>query len=389
MKSGSLLGILLLLVGCGEDVGNSENIRRWFIDATDGSTLTIPPGKFEFDRSLVLRANNIVIVGAGQGRTVLSFRGQRQGAEGILLTGNGIRIEGLAVEDTVGDAIKINQSRDVVIRDVRVEWTRGSHTDNGAYGIYPVQCENVLIEESTAIGASDAGIYVGQSRRIIVRNSLARHNVAGIEIENSTDADVYGNHVVENTGGILVFDLPNLPVQGGRRTRVFDNKVEANNTPNFAPPGNTVAGVPAGTGIMISANDDIEVFGNHVTDNDTANMLVVSYLITGNRPTDENYDPYPERIHIHDNVFEEGGIAPDSDPLKRLVDATEKPVPDIVWDGYARGDENPQICIDGNGTADFVNLGAPRGFVASFDLEPHQCTLDSLAAVDLAELSGK
>ena len=294
---------------------------------------------------------------------MLSFRKQRQGAEGVLLTGNGIRIEGLAVEDTVGDAIKINQSRDVVIRDVRTEWTRGPHTDNGAYGIYPVQCENVLIEASAAIGASDAGIYVGQSKRIIVRNSVARHNVAGIEIENSTDADVYGNHATENTGGILVFDLPNLPIQGGRRTRVFDNKVHRNNTPNFAPPGNTVAGVPAGTGIMISANDDIEVFGNSVKDNDTANMLVVSYLITGNPLTDVNYDPYPERIYIHDNVFSGGGGTPDSDPLKRLVDQTEKPVPDIVWDGYSRGEEDSQICIDRNHGADFVNLGAPVGFI--------------------------
>ncbi|MEE3279292.1 MAG: parallel beta-helix domain-containing protein [Pseudomonadota bacterium] len=387
MKAILLLGTLLLLVGCDEDVSDSESIRRWFVDASNGSTLTIPAGNFEFDRSLVLRANNIAIVGAGQESTVLSFRGQRQGAEGILLAGNGIRIEGLAVEDTVGDAIKINQSRDVVIRDVRTEWTRGPHTDNGAYGIYPVQCENVLIEESSAIGASDAGIYVGQSQHIIVRNSVARHNVAGIEIENSTDADVYGNYVTENTGGILVFDLPNLPVQGGRRTRVFDNDVQVNNTPNFAPPGNTVAGVPAGTGIMISANDDIEVFGNRLIGNDTANMLVVSYLITGNPLTDTNYDPYPERIHIHDNVFEGGGVAPDSDPLKRLVEQTETPVPDIVWDGFSRDGENPQICIDGNGTADFVNLGAPASFVASFDLGPHRCRLDALATIDLAELT--
>ena len=145
MKIFLSLGPLCLLLGCTEDVSNSESIRRWFVDASDGGTLTIPAGHYEFDRSLVLRANNIAIVGAGQGRTVLSFSGQRQGAEGILLTGNGIRIEGLAVEDTVGDAIKINQSRDVVIRDVRTEWTRGPHTDNGAYGIYPVQCENVLI----------------------------------------------------------------------------------------------------------------------------------------------------------------------------------------------------------------------------------------------------
>ena len=387
MKIFLLLGPLCLLLGCTEDVSNSESIRRWFVDASDGGTLTIPAGHYEFDRSLVLRANNIAIVGAGQGRTVLSFSGQRQGAEGILLTGNGIRIEGLAVEDTVGDAIKINQSRDVVIRDVRTEWTRGPHTDNGAYGIYPVQCENVLIEASAAIGASDAGIYVGQSKHIIVRNSVARQNVAGIEIENSTDADVYGNHVTENTGGILVFDLPNLPVQGGRRPRVFDNKVNANNTPNFAPPGNTVAGVPAGTGIMISANDDIEVFGNSLIDNETANMLVVSYLITGNPLTDANYDPYPERIYIHDNVFSGGGLTPDSDPLKRLVDQTKRPVPDIVWDGYSREEGNPQLCIDRNQGADFVNLGAPVGFVPSFDMEPHRCTLDSLGTVDLSELS--
>ena len=249
------------------------------------------------------------------------------------------------------------------------------------------RCENVLIEASAAIGASDAGIYVGQSKHIIVRNSVARQNVAGIEIENSTHADVYGNHVTENTGGILVFDLPNLPVQGGRRTRVFDNKVNANNTPNFAPPGNTVAGVPAGTGIMISANDDIEVFGNSLIDNDTANMLVVSYLITGNPLTDANYDPYPERIYIHDNVFSGGGRTPDSDPLKRLVDQTKRPVPDIVWDGYSREEGNPQLCIDRNQGADFVNLGAPVGFVPSFDMEPHRCTLDSLGTVDLSELS--
>ena len=148
-----------------------------------------------------------------------------------------------------------------------------------------------------------------------------------------------------------------------------------------------MAGVPAGTGIMISANDDIEVFGNSVKDNDTANMLVVSYLITGNPLTDVNYDPYPERIYIHDNVFSGGGGTPDSDPLKRLVDQTEKPVPDIVWDGYSRGEEDSQICIDRNHGADFVNLGAPVGFIPSFALEPHRCKLDSLASVDLSALS--
>ena len=81
-----------------------------------------------------------------------------------------------------------------------------------------------MIDECVAIGASDAGVYVGQSEQIIVRNTRAEFNVAGIEIENSYDADVYNNIATNNTGGILIFDLPNLPKQGGKNVRVFQNK---------------------------------------------------------------------------------------------------------------------------------------------------------------------
>ena len=77
---------------------------------------------------------------------------------------------------------------------VRTEWTGGVSSDNGAYGLYPVESKNVLIDSCVAIGASDAGIYVGQSENIIVKNSRAEFNVAGIEIENSYYADVFDNH---------------------------------------------------------------------------------------------------------------------------------------------------------------------------------------------------
>ena len=95
--------------------------------------------------------------------------------------------------------------------------------------MYPVQCQNVLIDGCEAIGASDAGIYVGQSHEIIVRNSRAYRNVAGIEIENSTMADVYNNIAEGNTGGILVFDLPGLIKKGGGNVRVYNNKIRNNN----------------------------------------------------------------------------------------------------------------------------------------------------------------
>src|SRR3546814_1386139 len=100
-------------------------------------------------------------------------------------------------------------SSDVCSSDL---WTGGPSTDNGAYGLYPVQVDNVLIEDSVVKGASDAGIYVGQSTNIIVRNNRAEGNVAGIEIENSTGADVYGNTTTGKTGGILVFKIGRAPV---------------------------------------------------------------------------------------------------------------------------------------------------------------------------------
>src|SRR4029434_3597221 len=102
-------------------------------------------------------------------------------------------------------------------------------------------CPDTSLLQCAAMSASDAGIYVGQSTQIVVRDNRAELNVAGIEIENSTHADVYRNTVTNNTGGILVFNLPGLPVKDGRQTRVYSNHIHDNNTDNFAPKGNIVA----------------------------------------------------------------------------------------------------------------------------------------------------
>src|SRR5699024_2527168 len=92
--------------------------------------------------------------------------------------------------------------------DVATVWEGEPDSANGAYGLYPVESANVLIEDSYVRGSADAGVYVGQSDRIVVRNNIAEWNVAGMEIENSTNADMYSNIARHNTGGLLVFDLP-------------------------------------------------------------------------------------------------------------------------------------------------------------------------------------
>ena len=265
------LALLGLLGACQRDGSGAatpaadaefqKGLQERLLDAKPGDVIDIPAGRYALDRSLSLRVDGVTIRGAGMDKTVLSFKGQKSGAEGLIVNASGFTLENLAIEDSKGDGLKVNEGEDIVIRGVRVEWTNGPHTGNGAYGLYPVQTKNVLIEDSVVIGASDAGIYVGQSQNVVVRRNRAERNVAGIEIENCIDADVYDNVATENTGGILVFNMPDLP-QPGHTARVFKNRIFKNNTGNFGRKGTAVAAVPAGSGVVIMSNDDVEIFGN-------------------------------------------------------------------------------------------------------------------------------
>lgn len=385
----------LLLAGCGapEEVASPllptdpvASLRQALLDVEPGGLVEIPEGRFEVDRSLTLSVPGVTLRGAGQNRSVLAFDKQRSGAEGLTVTADDVTLEGFAIENARGDAIKVSGYRNIVMRDLRAEWTGGPSPDNGAYGLYPVQCEGVLIEDSVAIGASDAGIYVGQSTDIIVRRNTASYNVAGIEIENSTRADVYANRVEHNTGGILVFDLPGLPVQGGREVRVFRNLVKSNNTPNFAPEGNIVATVPSGTGILVSANRDVEIFANAMDDHGTAAVMVMSYLITGRPFDDPDYDPYPERIHVHGNDFGRSGHDPDAEPLAMIREGFGRDLPPLIFDGFTRDAGSPVVCAHGNSDPDSVNLDAPGGFAApKFESDGFDCRLAPLPGVSEAD----
>ncbi|KAF1716170.1 hypothetical protein CSC74_09950 [Pseudoxanthomonas yeongjuensis] len=376
------------------DADFSAKLHERLLDAKLGDVIEIPAGKFSFDRSLTLRADGVTIRGAGIDQSVLSFKGQKAGAEGLLVNGDDFTIENLTIEDSKGDGLKISESKNVTIRKVKVQWTGGPSTKNGAYGLYPVLTKNVLIEDSVAIGASDAGIYVGQSDGVIVRRSRAESNVAGIEIENTINADVYENVATKNTGGILVFNMPNLTQQGGN-IRVYNNKVIGNNTGNFGAKGTPVASVPAGSGIVINANDDVEIFDNEVADNATANFIISSVYSTGYKDSSmaKDFDPYPERIYVHGNKVSGGGDSPDGLDLKTLKVALYGlggSFPDVLWDGYYNKDRKidgqpaggPQICLrDVNGV---INADGPGGYKnPSKDAKQFACDLPRLPAVDL------
>lgn len=373
-----------------------KSVQTKLITADDNSVIDLGEGTFIFTRSLSLEdKKRIIIRGKGVDKTILRFKGQTDGAEGLRVSNaEGITIENLTIQDTKGDAIKTMNVKGITFRNLKVEWTGTPGPDNGSYGLYPVQCDNVMIDNCTAIGASDAGIYVGQSRNIIVKNCKAYHNVAGIEIENSRNADVFDNEAYENTGGVLVFDLPDLVQKQGGNVRVFNNNVHDNNFPNFAPAGNIVASVSDGTGMLILATNHVEVYNNRFIRNQTMGTGIISYLLTERPITDKAYYPFPTAISIHDNVYERNPGPPSTrGRYNKIFEAILKDgqsIPHILYDGIVdpatldqAGNPLPdrRICIRNNTNQSLVNLDAGRGFQqASFSETPFDCQLEPLKA---------
>jgi Cytochrome c peroxidase len=239
--------------------------------------------------------------------------------------GNDFTVANLEIRNYQGNGVVVHKARNVVYRNLILHNT-------GLYGVYPIECDGVLVEDCKVSGARDAGIYVGQSRNIVVRRNEAFQNVTGIEIENCVNAIVEDNYVHNNTGGILVFLLPFNPskVQDGcivRRNRVINN-----NTPNFADPEAIVSNVLKGTGIMLLAADNTEVYENEIVGNGTFGIMVIGLRQLFPAPTPLDVDPNPDGNRIYNNILRDNGKDPD-EQLKRFG----IPPVDLLWDMTGKG----------------------------------------------------
>lgn len=376
-----------------------KNLQTQLITLEDGDTLDLPEGYFMFTKSLSMDGkSNILIRGKGIDKTILSWKNQTEGAEGIKISnGKNIVLQDFAIEDAKGDNVKVSDVNGITFLRISSSWADGPKTENGAYALYPVLCKNVLIDECIAMGSSDAGIYVGQSDSVIIRNSKAYWNVAGIESENSRWVEIYGNEAYENTGGILVFDLPGL-TQYGYSTKVYNNNVHDNNHENFAAKGNIVASIPPGTGFMVLATHDLEITDNDIKDNTTIGIGIVSYdlvaamnegevqqeeniggvqTVNNNYKLDTLYNGFPYKIKIHKNRFANSHWFPDmgSDFGKLFMLKSFMNPPDIAFDGIVDPKNiNREICIDENEDIVFMDLDAANDFAnLSKDVKKYAC----------------
>jgi parallel beta-helix repeat protein len=410
MKKYLILLVAISLFGCKPKTTETtevnadyeKELQTLLINAKDGDVIEIPEGTFSFTRSLSLTdVPNVTIKGAGKDKTILSFKGQIDGAEGLIIKADGITLEGFTVADSKGDAIKIQNSTNVVIREINATWTGGAKETNGAYGLYPVQCTNVLMENCEASYSSDAGIYVGQSNNVLMRNNYAHHNVAGIEIENCRVVEAYGNLAENNTGGFLIFDMPGLPQANGHTVKVHDNIVRDNNFKNFSPEGGMVNIIPPGSGMFVVAHEGVEIYNNTIEDYKTVGLVIVSFNFT-QRPfkTDNGFSPYYSGLNIYNNTFKrKSGVAGIPDLTKEFGKLINGLSPGKTQDIIIDGIFNPEleqkngnytganaVCITNNGDdIRFINLNAENATglddlkkSKDEDISKFNCTLPSL-----------
>lgn len=378
------------------------------IETASGETvIEFPKGTFFFKNEILVTKPGITLRGSGMKETILSFKNQKAGAQGILATQDRFRIEHLTVEDTAGNGIKVFGATNVQFDSVRVRWSKKLAKENGAYGVYPVLTKNVLIENCDVSDASDAGIYVGQSSRILIRNNDAHHNVAGIEIENSDDADVIGNRAYNNTAGILVFNLPDLVKKDGKGTLIRNNEIYSNNGKNFSTKGSIINLVPKGLGYFSLASQRTEITQNNFRDHDLSHVAVSNYFISERPVKDPSYDPMPKGVSIHGNNFGPSKLTlPDGSRMNFIIKFLAGPFShDVIYDGiddgtYAGTKPLPldKICIGkntkdgkfrfGNLHLDYDRPNFPLPGKITRSLKDHTCELSAINPLPVDFQSG-
>jgi cytochrome c peroxidase len=304
----------------GEFIVNpGESIQEAIDKAAPGSTIRVQPG--EYYESITVDSDKITLIGGdGTPATRPALDGHGVQSDAVIVSGRDFTMANFEIRHYVGNGVVAQETTNVTFRDLKLE-------DTGLYGVYPVRSSFVKIQKVEVIGARDAGIYVGQSRGILVEDCVAHGNVTGIEIENSVEARVERNHVYDNAGGILVFALPGNPSKEAKRTRVARNRVIGNNHVNFADPAAIVSKVPSGGGIFILAADDTEVTENEIRDNNSFGVAVLGLdsLFPGGGPFDVG--GFSDRTRIHGNTFAGNGGKAD----KALIEAGLKGA-DLIWD---------------------------------------------------------
>ena len=293
--AGSADGFAELIVNAG------ESIQAAVAAANPKTIIRVMPGTYE--ETVYIDKDDIRLIGVIESgeRPILDGLGRMNDA--ILYSGNNIVIENFTITKYKGNAIMGQAGNNFEIRNNII-------IDTGVYGIFPQLGQNGVVEHNVVSGIEDAAIYVGMSDNVHVAYNEVFDSVAGIEIENSRHAIVEYNNVYNNTGGILAFITPGLPIKTTYNVIIRHNFINSNNHPNFAAPGSLVSGIAPGTGIMVMAADEVVIEGNIIKDNKNVGILSVDHGTAAeitNITLDPEVEPNTDKLRILDNLMINNG----------------------------------------------------------------------------------
>jgi parallel beta-helix repeat protein len=304
-------------------VAAGSSIQAALDQAGPGDTLVVAPGVYH--ESVTVKAYGVTLKGQGDGDARPVLDGENKFENGVLAIGGKFTIEQFVIRNYSKNGVIVRGADSATFRDLLTENT-------GEYGVFPVESANILVERCVTSGAVDTGIYVGQSRDIVIHDSETFGNTSGIEIENSVNALVENNYVHDNSGGILIFLLPEHVSKENHSNIIRNNRIENNNKPNTAPKEMIVSTVPVGTGVFIMAADDNEVTGNQITGNNSFGVAIAN--LTQALPADTPFDVgiYSERNRVHGNTYAGNGGNPSPEVIKAGL-----PGADLLWDATGAG----------------------------------------------------
>lgn len=398
------LFVVVLLASCesnkevlSPDAAFEKELTEKFAAAQSGDIIELPEGTFLLKHNIPLKdKHNIIIRGKGREQTVLKLVSKDSDAEVISVSGSNIVFESFTITDITGGGIGVKNTMGITFRDIKFSCMFDNHTLNGNYGVWISKSSNILMDNCEIYGGTIAGFYVQESKNIVLKGAQIWGNSAGIKLENSTDCDIADNTFGNNVSGIFILKNPDLSTLNSSRYRIFNNKINDNNFENFAKAGSIEAKIPTGSGIILIATNQCQVFNNEMIDNNGFGVAILSYDKLQKPFNNALFNPNCAAIEVFDNNIKNGdGVMDKSTELGQfLVAAVGDKLPEIVYDGslntksfdsYGNLKEAQRICIRNNGEhAQFVNLElAKSGSKSSRDMRTMDCVLTPLNEVKI------
>jgi parallel beta-helix repeat protein len=303
------------------EVRNGQSVQEAVRKAKPGTLIRVLPGTYR--ETVYVDKDSIRFQGITVGGEWPTLEGDSLLNDAFLYSGNFISIEGFKIQHYKGNGIMGQGGNNFVISN---NWI----VDTGVYGIFPQFGKNGLIEHNLLTEIEDAAIYVGMSDNIDVRHNEVYGNVAGIEIENSRHALVEFNNVYDNTGGILAFITPGLPIKTCYDVIIRNNFVYRNNHANFGAPGSIVSFIPPGSGVIVMAADDVVIENNLIYGNDNIGIGIVDHSFLAGLAVDPDSEPNPDRVTILDNFMFGNGDKPAPEVKAAMATQFTSRGPDII-----------------------------------------------------------